>query len=358
MVHLRFGHGAVLLATGPSPSTRARDGGRSRARPPFARGVAHVGPSRPLATVRSVLFVNVRDESTVTLIISVASPDAVLQASDRRFVWLRPSGAAQRRDDEANKALFYAGRMAFAFTGLAEMGPRRQRTDEWMADVLNPVSGQAEALEALSAAATERFQHRLIKQLPPSMRTHEFVGVGWARFPPDHNRFEPYLAMVSNSRSDTGEPVEPQDRFTWRVLRTNHEHPVIASTAGQRLDDEALETLQSGLDGYARGALTVLGLSEALIDSVRGMADRNPLIGHGLMLNCLPRAAVEDPPTKGVMLASAPANDVPTFLSVPPGEANGVLVGPIFVAGGNRGVLRNFEARPLDTEQSQAAGAD
>jgi hypothetical protein len=140
----------------------------------------------------------------MTLIVSAATPDAVLQVSDRQFVWLRSDGTSQRHDDDANKALFYAGRIAFAFTGLAEVGPRRQRTDLWMADVLEPVSGQAEALQALATAATERFQHPLIKRHPPALRAHEFVGVGWTRFPPDHDHFEPYIAVVSNSRSETG----------------------------------------------------------------------------------------------------------------------------------------------------------
>jgi hypothetical protein len=122
------------------------------------------------------------------------------------------------------------------------------------------------------------------------------------------------------------------------------------------LDSEALAKLQWGLDGYARGALTVLGLAEALVDCVRGMADRNELVGHGLMLNCIPRAAVETPEAQGLMLASGPMDEVTTFLSIPPGQPTGILVGPIAVPGGGRGIISSFEARPLGPEGDALEG--
>jgi hypothetical protein len=135
----------------------------------------------------------------VTQIISVAAPDAVLQVSDRRYVWLNPDGTPTRRDDEAKKAVWFGGRLVLAFTGLARLGPRRQATDEWMAEVLNPAKGQPEALERLEHAATNRFKHPRIARLPAEFRMHEFVGVGYATF--GGGDVEPYVSIVSNSRS-------------------------------------------------------------------------------------------------------------------------------------------------------------
>lgn len=281
----------------------------------------------------------------MTQIISIAAADAVLQVSDRRYVWLGRDGMPTRRDDEANKAVWFGGRLVLAFTGLAQVGPRRQNTDEWIADVLNPARGQPEALQRLEDAATARFAHPLIARLPAEFRCHEFVGVGYATF--DGGDVEPYISVVSNSRSAGGELTAAQPRFTTGVVRTTQASPIVAATAGQPLGADAQAILQKGLDGYLRGALTVLGLAEAAVDAVHKTAAQNPLVGAGVMVNCLPRTAVEDPNPLGVMLASGPMSDVPTFLSVRPGATIGELVGPIFVSGHNGAIIREFSARPL-----------
>lgn len=64
----------------------------------------------------------------MTLIISCVTRDFVVQASDRRV------SVPNRRvgDDRANKAIFYCGQSAWAYTGLAQIGPKR--TDEWLVD--------------------------------------------------------------------------------------------------------------------------------------------------------------------------------------------------------------------------------
>lgn len=283
----------------------------------------------------------------MTLVIAVASENAVLQVSDRRLVWLRRDGGILRRDDDANKAVVYGDRLMFAYTGLAELGPRRQRTDEWIAETLNPVAGQAEALEALRHAAAERFSHRLIRQLPADARRHEFVAAGWARFPPKHERFEPYIAIVSNSRTPAGELGDVQANFAIHVHRTDPAKPVIAVPAGQRLEGDALARLMEGLAGLERGALTVLGLAEKVVEAAHLTANDNDLVGHGLMLNSFPRAALEPAAEAGfTMLASGPMEDeVPTFLSIRPNEPN-ILVGPIVVMGGNQGTMGGFRTEP------------
>ena len=286
----------------------------------------------------------------MTLVVSVITKEAILQASDRRFVWLAQDGTAVRRDDESNKAVLYAHRMMFAFTGLAAMGPRRQKTDEWIADVLSPVEGQAEALEAIRQAATDRFRHPLIAKLPDEMRGHEFVVAGWTRFPPAHDHFEPYLAVISNVRGDNGEWVAPRDEFRTDLRRLTGDDAGAWIPAGQSLDVEATAVLQEGIDGYARGAFTLLGLGEALVGSIRSAASRNQMIGEGVMLNCLPLKAIERHRDSGqmFMIASGPMDTDATFLSVRPGDKEAVLVGPIVVPGGNRGILSNFITEPLN----------
>lgn len=205
--------------------------------------------------------------------------------------------------------------------------------------------GQFEALQALAEAADARFAHPLIRRLPLSLKTHEFVGVGWARFPPDPSTFEPYIACVSNCRADDGRPSRVRSKFRIYVTRTSQNHPVLAHTAGQPIA-EAEGMLLAALDRYVSLGRNVEVLAESLVTVLREVAERNRLVGAGCMLTCLPRSAIE---TRSggelLMLAGGPMTDVSTFLSIPAGEFQGVSYGPISACGGS--ILSGFEADAL-----------
>ena len=72
----------------------------------------------------------------MTLVISLISRDHAIQISDRKLVWVESDGSIRDREGEFNKAVLYCKRIAFSYCGLAEAGPRRQRTDLWLADEL------------------------------------------------------------------------------------------------------------------------------------------------------------------------------------------------------------------------------
>src|SRR5262249_205713 len=60
----------------------------------------------------------------VTLVLSALTKNVVLQASDRRLVWIH-DGAVTDKDDMANKAVLYCGRLAFSYTAVPALGPGR-----------------------------------------------------------------------------------------------------------------------------------------------------------------------------------------------------------------------------------------
>ena len=68
----------------------------------------------------------------MTLVLNLITESWAIQVSDRRLVWL-DRGKIVRKDDERNKAVMWCNRLAFAYTGLAELGPMREPTDEWLA---------------------------------------------------------------------------------------------------------------------------------------------------------------------------------------------------------------------------------
>jgi hypothetical protein len=140
------------------------------------------------------------------------------------------------KDDMANKAVLYCGRLAFSYTGVADMGPRQQRTDEWLAEVLSRAPGQTQALRLVAEEASARFKV-LASMLPEELLRHEFVGVGWARFPPEHREFEPYYCWISNVRDASGQLMDLSPEFRWGALRLGAAE-CLAATAGQGLTNE------------------------------------------------------------------------------------------------------------------------
>jgi hypothetical protein len=151
----------------------------------------------------------------MTLVLNVLTPECVIQVSDRRLV--KQTTGAERavlHDDEANKAVLWRGRLAFAYSGLADLGTE-QRTDLWLARTLAEiqeesrtsgepgVNDQRHLLAQFAERCTAEFRRASIQSLDGDMRTQSFVAVGWAKFNGEPD-FSPYLACVSNlyARSD------------------------------------------------------------------------------------------------------------------------------------------------------------
>ena len=58
----------------------------------------------------------------MTFVLSCVTPEYVYQVSDRRLTWLNGAQRGHVVDDERNKSVLVDGRIAFAYTGLAEIG--------------------------------------------------------------------------------------------------------------------------------------------------------------------------------------------------------------------------------------------
>jgi hypothetical protein len=156
----------------------------------------------------------------MTYILSVLTPDAVLQASDRQATFVDERGRAYWADYETNKAVLFENRMAFASTGYAVIDG--EPTADWLMERL--AQGAADELtleQRLDRVA--RHVGGFIRNLhqPPESKRHAFVGVGW-RSEGDIRHAEAHL--VSNSldeqghwllaaRNDFSRTVESLDRY-------------------------------------------------------------------------------------------------------------------------------------------------
>jgi hypothetical protein len=89
----------------------------------------------------------------------------------------------------------------------------------------------------------------------------------------------------------------------------------------------------------------VLELGEAMVTTVRAVAERSDYVGKDLLLTSFPRAAVEAQQDGQFYIAAPPGGDTATFLYIPRGESDGTQYGPIATCEGT--MMSNFEARPL-----------
>jgi hypothetical protein len=285
----------------------------------------------------------------MTLVISLITREHVVQVSDRKLVWLRGRQIVEE-DDHRNKAVVWCNRLAFAYTGFAELG-KDHRTDLWIAGELGewgqsiPPDGQSQdaLLAALAKAAARELSSAPWRDVPRDRRQHAIVAAGWACF--DGGDFEPYIATLSNYGGKPGNPTPAQDHFEAGVQRLPADKDLWVNWMGQDLGESEIAALDE-LRGMLRDPST-FGLSAAglLADLVRSIADRNHYVGRGLLITALPRSAIARKQSETILLAGPPEEGQLTFLYVPPGADEGVQYGPTYVCGET--TMANFEARAL-----------
>ncbi|HUZ69250.1 MAG TPA: hypothetical protein VMU65_06010 [Candidatus Saccharimonadales bacterium] len=218
----------------------------------------------------------------MTLIISCITADFVVQASDRR-VTVPGQG---RGDDRANKAIFYCGQSAWAYTGIAQIGA--MRTDEWLVDHFYQHDKLQEAMTGMAKrldGAMARLSH------PREAKRLAVVGVGFARFPQAGH--QPYLAWVSDSLDPPHAwRARPRTAFAAHISHLPADRSFAIASYGQRLPAEGLAELRRAVQrvlDHGSGPIAVARLTTELIQAV---AATNQAVGDNVMCMILTRDGV------------------------------------------------------------------
>ena len=148
----------------------------------------------------------------MTLIITIATANQVVQASDRRLTCVDGS----IYDDESNKAACAVCRdshFAIAYTGLAHIGKERKKTDEWLVDYLESIHAAHMDLVSIGEALKEEATAFLRATAVP--RKHKgiafvFTGYchGWPFFMSISNREEEDLDHIGEVKEEFQIQVE------------------------------------------------------------------------------------------------------------------------------------------------------
>lgn len=284
----------------------------------------------------------------MTLILSLTTPDCVVQVSDRRLTWINTSGVVGVKEDDRNKAVVVCNRAAVGYTGLAEIS--KQNTDEWLVNVLAdvvPYNPQV-AFKSIAAKATKEFRKQ---KLSLYYKRHAFVVVGWANVEPN-GALWPYICAISNALDDRWNWLkQAQDDFRVRIVPFPKNGLFGFVDVGQRLNKEENGWLSRQLGQcIKRGATHPVSFIRLLAQCIRRVAVRNISVGNGLLAVSIPRAATSKPPALVTPLLPPYRNDEVLSLYYPPTQFQGSFRAPNYTCGGMTmwGIEFGVSSKPIE----------
>src|SRR5258708_38420117 len=113
----------------------------------------------------------------MTMILTCLTKDFIVQASDRRLVYLRGRKIIYKEDDR-NTALIYENHTVFAYTGLATLSNQKFAID-WAAELLAQPATLQDAMVYLRDCATRLMETHPFSGYPERQRRLGFVVAGF-----------------------------------------------------------------------------------------------------------------------------------------------------------------------------------
>jgi hypothetical protein len=218
----------------------------------------------------------------MTQVAVALDPRNVVMVADRRLINL---STGEPVDDETCKMVVEGRRLAWAYTGLANVKPApRGETGLWLCDRLTGAAHPVvDDLERVRQEATQVFSR--IAHLGPRAKRHAFVAAGW-----DEEEV-PFAASISNALLEKGVWADHASKdFVLRRFCLQEEARALF-VYGQPENAAGRAVLQRAQDIMA-GASTGEQVLRTLIQFVRANASKNSAIGPGLLGMVLPRTAI------------------------------------------------------------------
>jgi len=222
----------------------------------------------------------------VTLILTCLTHKHIVQAADRRLTL--PDGSLY--DDDTNKAVFYCGSVAVAYTGLARM--EGMPTAEWIGRCMKDAAQTESAMKEVASQA-----ERHLRQSGAPDKRLAVVATGWGTLhgkPP----IRPFICVASNflSAEWNWEQVA-DDQMVVRTKFLNEDLPYLLFPSGQNLCRREEVSLSRSIRRAVEHRATATALARHLgetIQSIAGGGDaRAARVGRGMIIHLLSRTAPE-----------------------------------------------------------------
>ncbi len=265
---------------------------------------------------------------TMTLILSCITTQYVFQVSDRRLMWASGPKKGQIAEDDRNKAVVLYNRIAFGYTGLANVP--RTKTDAWLVEVLAKVKpyNPARAVNLVAHDATAQFRRI---PLDRSLKRHAFIAAGWARFALD-GPMRPFLCAISNALGDRWHWLnKARDEFTVKMVPLPNNMPFAFYSAGANFGRKNDLTVRRRLRSCVDKKVGPEAYIRVLAESIRGFSTPQNGVGKSLLAVCLPLTATARGGGMIMPLDKRLPPDEAACLYIPEGEDEGVLYGPNLV---------------------------
>lgn len=221
----------------------------------------------------------------MTLILTCLEHEHIVQVADRRLTRLDGS----LYDDDTNKAVFYCGRVAVAYTGLAVM--EGKPTAEWIGSCMKD---EADVQPAMKRVA-ERAEHCLKRYNIPDKR-FAVVATGWATLQ-GKQPLRPFICVASNFLSDSWEwKASADERMTVKVQFLDEKCTHLIFAAGQSLskkEKDHLDRLVRRAVKHGAKTMTLVRILGGMVRAVASGTDaRAQRVGKGIIIHLLSRKAL------------------------------------------------------------------
>ena len=267
----------------------------------------------------------------MTLILSCLTSKYAIQVSDRRL--MQSDGVI--RDEHSNKAILVNGNIVFGYTGLASMDNGKTKNDEWFSNILSEAH---KAHPNVSLTTTAEYIAKRATNLVCRIKTTSelkrlaFVGIGWGKSPGKDDLFPIYMT-ISNMHDKNGKLLaQAQPEFSVSVFTPPDDMPVMLVSDGQLLNKKIRNRVLRILKKCVDKGVGPKTISRILVATARKVASANPKVGRNLLVNFIPKAAVQI--GKLNLIGSPPRDDIITFAYAPENTSIQVQYAPYVFAFG------------------------
>jgi hypothetical protein len=318
-------------------------------------------------------------ESSVTLILSCITQEYVVQASDRKVTAFDGSWFENQR----NKAVFFCGHSAFAYTGLASLAGLL--TEEWLTLELGGAKALTDGIPHIARQAKAALRRIPFRTSVPTNERNEirrlaFVNVAFMLDAEAKEiatqRLRPVVTVVSNffRPPNVWLAQAEQDFMTWHRYLGDGESFVLFSS-GQSLRLDEYKDLTEQLHRATERAATGYPVARLLARQIKLVSDRNDKVGSNVMCAIIPREAVirdaGQPPISSLIPLDTeaaeeadffhyPRNDPPrkTYIYLPSSLSDREFFGPNYVCEGVMIKDLMLEIGPGGTVSAKASARD
>ena len=249
----------------------------------------------------------------MTLILNCLTQEYLFQVSDRRLVSL-PTYKVE--DDNANKSIYFAGRISFGYTGLAEI--EGKKTDHWLLDILPSPPDESNFISVIKERAETAFKKSGLPKNFQHYKRHAFVGIGWMKSPYDGTLCCPSMVLISNCINSKGQFVSLTDTFDVFISHLPSNEKLRIIPVGQDIPRVVLKTIKKKIGRYITQKESPREILKLLVVAMREVAKRNQMVGKNLLAVGMPKSAVGNAslvtPLKGI---SDYVEDLNTFMYFP-----------------------------------------